>query len=374
MKIIISGYYGFNNIGDEAILQKIINDIKDNIIGAHITVFSANPSYYREVFRVHSVNCSIFKNFYTLIKEIMNCDCFILGGGGMLSDWQKSGPFLWLTLPIISVLFRKKLIIYCVGVNPFRTLYGKLLLRFVLNHTSLIIVRDIYSKYCLLNSIGQKKDIYVTVDTAITLQTAKTNFFKNYLKSKLLSDKISLEKPKIGICPSPFFHIPKLWPNSLDRYKRLKNDFCNLIKFLIDEFKANIFLIPISLNYDIPLIKDIHKLLDEKSKLFTYLVDTLRTPEDLMNVLSKMDLIIGMRFHSIVLSINLAIPFVGIIYGKKHKYLLKKINFLQNSIIISDGFHEKDSDMDFNKIKKIILNIWNNKTQIRDILKEKKKN
>jgi polysaccharide pyruvyl transferase WcaK-like protein len=29
-KVIISGYYGFDNIGDEAILESIIDNIRDN--------------------------------------------------------------------------------------------------------------------------------------------------------------------------------------------------------------------------------------------------------------------------------------------------------------------------------------------------------
>jgi len=372
MKFVIFGYYGYASIGDEAILRKIINDIKNNIISSHITVFSANPSYTREFFKINSVKNSIFHNFFTLIKEIIRSDCFILGGGGMLSDWQKSSPFLWLTLPIFSILFRKKLIIYGVGVNPFRTLYGKLLLKFVLKHSSLIIVRDIYSKLCLINFLDEKEKIHVTIDPAIGLNTPKDRFFKSYIKNKKISNKSLTEKPKIGICPSAFFHIPKLWSNSPNRYNRLKQDFSRLIQFLIDNYRANIFLIPISMKYDIIFCKEICKLLDENSKSSTFIIDSLKTPTNLRDILSNMDLIIGMRFHSIVLSINLAIPFVGITYGKKHTCLLKKINYLHNSIIISDGIHEKNKDMDFNKIKEIIARVWNDKDNIREFLKEKR--
>lgn len=374
MKFIISGYYGYASLGDEAILQKLINDIKKNIIDSHITVFSANPSYTREFFKVDSVKNSIFNNFFTLIKEIIRSDYFILGGGGMLSDWQKSSPFLWLTLPVISILFRKKLIIYGVGVNPFRTLYGKLLLKFVLKHSSLIIVRDIYSKLCLINSLDQKEKIHVTIDPAIGLNTPKDGFFKSYIKSKKISNKSLTQKPNIGICPSPFFHIPKLWPNSPNRYNRLKQDFSRLIKFLIDSYGANIFLIPLSMKYDIIFCKEIFKYLDENSKSSTFIIDSLKTPTNLRDILSNMDLIIGMRFHSNVLSINLAIPFVGIIYGKKHTCLLKKINYLHNSIIISDGFHEKNKNMDFQKIKEIIARVWSDRNHVREFLKEKRDN
>ncbi len=373
MKFVISGYYGFINLGDEAILQKIILDLKNNFKNSKITAFSANPSYTKEVFGVESVKNSIIKNFFILIREIIRCDCFILGGGGMLSDWQKSSPILWLTLPIFSILFRKKTIIYCVGVNPFRTLYGKLLLRFVLNHSSLIIVRDNYSKYCLTNAIGHKSKIYVTIDPVIVLNIPGNDFFKNYSNKRSEINKLSSKKSKIGICPSVFFHTQKLWPNSMKRFKKLKVDFSKLIKFLINTYDANIFLIPQSMKYDKAFCLNIYKLLDKECKSQTFIIENLNKPADFIDTLSHMDFAIGMRFHSIILSINLAVPFVGIIYGKKSKCLLEKIDYLDNSIIISDGFHEKNSDMDINKIKNIIMKVWNNKYQIEKDLTKKKK-
>lgn len=377
MRFIIYGYYGFKNLGDEAILQKIITDIKNNVQDSQITVLSVNPSYTRRNFKVNSIHSlmhfdfSIFKNFFRLLREMIRCDFFILGGGGGLGDWQRSGPFILLTLPIISILLKKKLILYSVGINSFQTIYGRFLFKFVIKRSSLIIVRDIYSKICIINATGIKSKIYVTIDPAIAIEPVHNNFFKNFLKRKV--NEISIKKPNIGICPSAFFHIPKLWPNSFQRFNRLKEDFRKLIKLLIDLYNANIFLIPFDLNYDLPLIKDIYDSLEKNSKLVTFIIDGIKTPNQLINSLSNMDFIIAMRFHSIVFSISLTKPFVGIIYGKKSRSLLNKINYIENSITISDGVNELNSDMDLNKIKQIISNVWHNKEEIKKFLLIKKK-
>ena len=42
-KIVISGYYGFNNIGDESILAAMISNLKEKIQGVDITVLSQRP-------------------------------------------------------------------------------------------------------------------------------------------------------------------------------------------------------------------------------------------------------------------------------------------------------------------------------------------
>ena len=39
-KILISGYYGFNNIGDESILRTVIDNLREKLADIDITVLS----------------------------------------------------------------------------------------------------------------------------------------------------------------------------------------------------------------------------------------------------------------------------------------------------------------------------------------------
>lgn len=45
-RVIISGYYGFNNSGDDAILKAIVKDLKNGCKDIHITVFSNYPHLF----------------------------------------------------------------------------------------------------------------------------------------------------------------------------------------------------------------------------------------------------------------------------------------------------------------------------------------
>lgn len=47
-KILLSGYYGYNNAGDEAILKSIIANIKKIDKNADITVLSDNIEFTKE--------------------------------------------------------------------------------------------------------------------------------------------------------------------------------------------------------------------------------------------------------------------------------------------------------------------------------------
>ena len=53
VKAVISGYYGFKNFGDEAILSVLVNHLKE--INADITVLSSDTVYTDEIYNVNSV-------------------------------------------------------------------------------------------------------------------------------------------------------------------------------------------------------------------------------------------------------------------------------------------------------------------------------
>ena len=52
-KVVISGYYGADNFGDEAILETLVQHLKNN--NAEITVLSTNPDKTSKIHAVNSV-------------------------------------------------------------------------------------------------------------------------------------------------------------------------------------------------------------------------------------------------------------------------------------------------------------------------------
>lgn len=80
----ISGSYGGMNLGDEAILEGILSELRATV-AADVTVFSKNP----EDTLSRQVERSIYSRSLTrreMVPEIEQLDVFILGGGGILYD------------------------------------------------------------------------------------------------------------------------------------------------------------------------------------------------------------------------------------------------------------------------------------------------
>ena len=51
VNILISGYYGFDNIGDESILRTLVSSLREHIPDCSLTVLSHNPASTREKVR-----------------------------------------------------------------------------------------------------------------------------------------------------------------------------------------------------------------------------------------------------------------------------------------------------------------------------------
>ncbi|MBF6633431.1 MAG: polysaccharide pyruvyl transferase family protein, partial [Planococcus sp. (in: Bacteria)] len=83
MRIVLSGYYGFDNVGDEAILYAIIHSLKEYYPRIEIIVLSNKPEKTAETYRVKAVNRWSLKDIRAAIKS---SDGLISGGGSLLQD------------------------------------------------------------------------------------------------------------------------------------------------------------------------------------------------------------------------------------------------------------------------------------------------
>ncbi len=112
MKVLISGYYGFGNLGDEALLSGILG----GLTGHRVTVLSQRPPETRALHDVGATHC------LTGLPTLLACDALISGGGGLLQD-KTSARSLRYYLSVIALARRlgKRVIVYGQSVGPLST-------------------------------------------------------------------------------------------------------------------------------------------------------------------------------------------------------------------------------------------------------------
>lgn len=297
-KILISGYYGFNNIGDESILKAVIDNLREKITDIEITVLSQNPKSTSEKYDVHAVDR---KSFWAILKAIKHCDLLISGGGSLLQDvTSKKSILYYLIIMWIAHLMGKEFFIYSQGIGPIISNFNRRLTAMTLKWSRGIVVRDGSSKE-LLTEMGIKEDrIMVTADPVLRVKKADLSVGKEILINE-------------GFRPDP----EKLTVGFAIREKKVKSDFveeiCICINRIMKEYQGQVVLIPFHFSEDMNVVMEIISKVDGditvvKNKYLT---------EEMLSIIGNMDILVGVRLHSLIHAAIMDVPMIAVSYDPK---------------------------------------------------------
>ncbi len=350
-KIMISGYYGFNNIGDEAILKSMVRAFKEKIPQVKITVLSRNPLQTSQTYKIKAINRL---HLIKVIRCLRNVNLFISGGGGLLQDSTGKGWSIlyYLGLILIAKIVKVPVMIYAQGIGPINKKINKLLIKWILNKVKLITVRDNHSKK-LLNNLGVSvPSIYVNSDPVFLLKKKNINHIIDshpYIKKLFNAD----DCPLIGV--------------SVREYKSNGSDskriFAQAADYLIENYQAKIIFLPFQFDEDVHISEEILSLMKNQADVLKIKLE----PEELLSVLSRLSLVVGVRLHSIIFSSMANIPFVAFNYDPKVKYFLEDLG-------LSELLLEIDEDISLKNIQEKIEYVRENNDKIKDILLKKVNN
>lgn len=298
--IVISGYYGFNNIGDEAVLSSIVTALRKHIPDVHITVLSNAPSQTKALYGVDAVDRWQIKEIAKVIKA---SDLLISGGGSLLQDTtsNKVIPY-YLGIVKIAQWYKKPVVFYSQGVGPVAKGLGKWLIKTIGNKVTKIFVRDEGSK-ALLESIGVKKaPITVTIDPVLGIKVKPE--LVNQLVPNLVTGK------KVGIYIRP-------WKNDKELVDKLKE----VVKYMVDK-DYDIYLMPMYHKEDLSISEELANHLGER----VHVIRQEMTIDEVVAYTAQFDFILGMRLHSLIMAHAVGVPMIGLSYDPKVEGFLKEVH------------------------------------------------
>ncbi|HEX5324797.1 MAG TPA: polysaccharide pyruvyl transferase CsaB, partial [Capsulimonadaceae bacterium] len=168
-RIVLSGYYGFQNAGDEAVLAGLIMALRaarpENEL--EITALSIDPARTK---LEHGINALHRYRTGQVLRAIGRADLVLSGGGSLLQDSTSAHSiFYYLAIIRLAQMMGKKTMFIAQGIGPLIRKRSRKLTASVANRCSAITVRDNAS--CeLLREIGVKRPITVTADPALLLE------------------------------------------------------------------------------------------------------------------------------------------------------------------------------------------------------------
>ncbi len=342
-KVVISGYYGFSNAGDEAMLYAILRALRQSFPGVETTVISGTPEETARKFHTRAI--PRFGGL-AIARHILSCDLLISGGGSLLQDVTSSRSLLYyLSIILAGILCGKRVFLYGQGIGPLRRKWVCALLRRVLSHVDAITVRDEKSKH-LLESLGVKAPVYATADSVLSLPKVSTDRGREILKEAGVPEG----KKIIGISVR----------NWLDA-EQWADKFSSYIDRLAEEDAAVVF-IPMQWPEDNHMAE---RLCRGKSDRFFFLEGSFSAPE-LMSVMGCLDLLVGMRLHALIFAALMHVPLIGISYDPKIDNFLRSIG--QEAVFPVSAF---DAEKLYNKTKAILSGRTQCRWEAVDALRER---
>lgn len=284
--VVLSGYYGFDNAGDEAVCQSIISDLRRLEPKLNIVVLSNQPEKTALTYQVSAVNRW---QLFPILKTLKKADLLISGGGSLLQDTtSKYGFYYYLAIILLAKLLRKPTMIYAQGLGPITSPLNRRLSARLLKHVDKITLRDSDSQK-LFESLGKampKSDLVFDPVLGYQGKVDKKMFVKDPSKKTLI------------FALRPWKNLsPNLFAQAMDQLAQT----------------YQILLLPLHLGTDDVFAKMIQKSCQSPLTI----LENHYSLDELMAIFSQADAAIAMRLHGLIMAAAQGKPLLALSYDPK---------------------------------------------------------
>ncbi|WP_405130915.1 polysaccharide pyruvyl transferase CsaB [Paenibacillus sp. FSL H8-0317] len=328
-KLVISGYYGFRNSGDEAVLKSILTALEEESQRSNITiepiVLSGDPESTTAMYGVRSVHRMKLKEVREALKE---SDGLISGGGSLLQDATglKSIPY-YLGVIKLAQWLKKPTFIYAQGIGPVNRKIFNPMIKSVFKACTYVSVRDEQSADYLRGLGLQWNQIHVVPDPVMGLPLPETNSkaVAGATSADAANQANRVEPSTGGHTKLPVIGVSvRFWES--DR-KELTAIAAGLKK-LCSKRAVHLRFLPFHLPVDEQASRFLMEMLGDVTSKGNEIsiTEDLTDPQLMLEEVSKCDLVIGMRLHSLIYAASQYVPPVGISYDPKIDQFLLRLD------------------------------------------------
>lgn len=290
LRIVLSGYYGFDNVGDEAILYAIIQSLKEYYPEVGIVVLSNKPEKTAHTYGVEAVNRW---NVAEVAKVIKGADGLISGGGSLLQDetGRKSIPYYAGVMKIAQFL-KKPVFVYAQGMGPVASRINRMIMKNTLQAAELLTVRDESSRQ-LLKEIGIKQPVQIVPDPVMGIDA--TGFQSGWMEHKQFTGRI------ISVSVRD-------WTDDLSYLKKVAASL-----EVLSKNGHNIVMVPMHGKHDWKTSKRVTDMMKEEVHILPY----ESSIQEKMAAIKDSDVLLGMRLHALIFASTGMTPFAALSYDPK---------------------------------------------------------
>jgi colanic acid/amylovoran biosynthesis protein len=295
------------------------------------------------------------------INSFLDSDIIISKGGSYLTTQNTSIrqtlSFIRMLYPfIVAKRYNKKMYIFSQSLGPVKGRFNQWLFKKVLKNVNKIYLREslCLEKYKSVKFLCKYVYCKVIPDTAFYLKSDSSD-----------SSSLPINISKYNVGYTLVDHAFKYILSDIERdikINKYKNSIIDSMKFLIDNYNADIHIFPQVLvdnsfkgHNDIKISKEIKEsFIGTKYENKVNFYNENLSPLELRNAYSKMKIFIGTRLHSVIFSLSVGVPSINISYhGTKSQGILNNIKYFEKFVLDIDTI---SADYIIKKIKELIKN------------------
>ncbi|NER51850.1 MAG: polysaccharide pyruvyl transferase CsaB [Symploca sp. SIO1A3] len=290
-RAILCGYYGKGNGGDEALLATLLQMLPESVTPL---VLSGNPSLTRKQYGVESCDRT---SAFQVLKAMRHSDVFIWGGGSLIQDATSARSHLYYAgLMGLAQQLGLKTIAWAQGIGPLNRQLTRWVARRSFTGCEAVSVRDYGSAKLLTNwqipCLQAPDPVWALVSSPV-------------------AGLWDLPAPRVAVTLRSH---PELTS------QRLNNLTHALVSFQ-EATQTCILLVPFQASQDLSIAQLIASQLKGEHQIFC-----LEDPRELKGLCRGVEMVIGMRYHSLIMGAAEECRCFALSYDPKVNYLMAELN------------------------------------------------
>lgn len=280
---VLCGYFGYENMGDEAVLCALVNGLRRRKPDVSLCVLTATPEKTARRYGVDTCHRFDLQRISRILKR---SSVLVFGGGNLLQD-STSNASLWYYLHILSraKACGTRIAVYANGIGPVQDDRHLVEIGETLGTADSVSLRERHSFELVKALCPDKENVRLTFDPALLTET---------------SGKREIAQ-RHGLLPLSYFVIS---PRAIDRFSEKK--LVDTAREMTAQYGLTPVLVPMQRGEDEPVCRALSEKLPG-----SILVDENFDFTGILDLLSEASFVISARLHTLIYATSAACPMIG---------------------------------------------------------------
>ncbi|MEI6916298.1 MAG: polysaccharide pyruvyl transferase CsaB [Armatimonadota bacterium] len=325
--ILLVGYYGHANAGDECVLAGIKQALAERPDHPYeLRALSGIPANTQQL---HGIRSYARFSPAAVMTALVWSDCLVLGGGSLIQDaTSKRSAQYYLWLIRLALTLKKRVFLWAQGFGPLSDPGLRFQSAALLSRAHGVTVRD-------EGSLQELTDLGV----AGVAKTADPAFL--IVPSENLHSELAVaSENETGGCIGVAL---RRWPS----LERAEDSLASAIHQFSVKSGLGCLYIPFHHTEDI----EISDKFADRSQTPSSVMSASPSPAELVTVFQELSIVLGMRLHSLILAARATVPFVGLSYDPKVERFCRSAGMPCLTI----------DEITSGRLEQLLLEVWENR-------------